>query len=70
MLIPAIGILQLDFQFKLFLLVEYRFEHLIADGGAVKRVAIDQQLPGLVGGIDIEQLQRDLVDLGDAQLLE
>ncbi|MNG05508.1 hypothetical protein D3C84_887010 [compost metagenome] len=43
---------------------------MIADGGAIQRIAVDQQLPGLLTGIDVEQLQGDLVDLGDAQFLQ
>ncbi|MNO92194.1 hypothetical protein D3C76_837610 [compost metagenome] len=66
----AAGVLQLDFQLKLLLLVEHRVEHLVADGGAVLRITVDQQFPGLVGAIDIKQLQRHLVDLGDPQFLE
>ncbi|MNS85654.1 hypothetical protein D3C72_1195270 [compost metagenome] len=69
-LVIAGGVLEPDFQFKLFLLVEQRFQHLVADSAAVQRVAVDQQFPGLIGGVDVEQLQRDLVDLGNAQRLQ
>ncbi|MNC20806.1 hypothetical protein D3C75_687700 [compost metagenome] len=69
-LVATAGILQFDFQLKLLLLIEHRVEHLVADGGAVQGMAVDQQLPGFIGVIDIEQLQCDLVDLGDPQFLQ
>lgn len=73
-LVAAMGVLELDFQFQLLVLIEQRFEQLRADRVVVLRTFADQQLPGLVAGIDIEQLQRHLVDFGDvdflAQLLE
>ncbi len=59
-----------DFQFQLLLLGQHRVEHLIADRALTVRTTVDQQLPRLFAGIDVEQLQRDLVDLGDTQLLQ
>ncbi|MNO77212.1 hypothetical protein D3C76_683130 [compost metagenome] len=69
-LVTTTGVLEFDFQLKLLLLPVHRFKYLIADGAALNRVAIDQQVPDLVAGIDVEQLQGDLIDLGDAQLLQ
>ncbi|MNH47321.1 hypothetical protein D3C79_1105020 [compost metagenome] len=70
MLVTTTGVLEFDFQLKLLLLPVHCFEYLIADGAALNRVAIDQQVPDLVAGIDVKQLQGDLIDLGDAQLLQ
>ncbi|MNO85726.1 hypothetical protein D3C76_771040 [compost metagenome] len=69
-LVTTPGVLQLDFQFKLLLLLVHRFEDLIADGAARHGVAIDQQVPHLLTGVDVQQLQGDLIDLGDAQFLQ
>lgn len=73
-LVAAMGVLEFDFQFQLLVSIEQRFEQLRANGVVVLRTLADQQLPGLVAGIDVEQFQRHLVDFGDvdflAQLLE
>ncbi len=69
-LVAAVDVRQFDFQFQLLLLLQDGVEHLIADGALAVWMAVDQQLPGVLARIDIEQLQRNLVDLGDAQFLQ
>ncbi|MNY24591.1 hypothetical protein D3C86_1583210 [compost metagenome] len=66
-LVATLGVLELDFQFKLLVLIEHGFEHLIAHGITVLRMAVDQQFPGVFGGVYVEQLQGNLIDLGDTQ---
>ncbi|MNF87519.1 hypothetical protein D3C84_699870 [compost metagenome] len=70
MLVAAGGVQQFDFQLQLLLLIEHCFEHLIADGAAIHWIAVYQQVPGLLGGVDVEQLQGDLVDFGHPQRLQ
>ncbi|MNQ59463.1 hypothetical protein D3C85_737110 [compost metagenome] len=47
-LIAALGVLELDFQFQLFLLVDHRLQQRSADGIASQWPAFDQQFPGLL----------------------
>ena len=69
-LILALVILELDFQFQLALLVEHGLQQRGANAVVVQWPAFDQQLPGLRAGLDTEQVLGYLVDFGDAQLLE
>jgi len=63
-------ILELDFQLKLILLGQDRFEYLMPDGRGIARAIIDQPLPRFLAGAHSEQAHRHLVDLGDAQFGE
>ena len=58
-LIAAVDVRQFDFQFQLLLLLQDGVEDLIADRTLTLRIAVDQQLPGVLTRIDVEQLQRD-----------
>ena len=60
---------QTDFQFELTLPGEYRVYQLQANPLLGARAALDQVLPRLGAGFDFQQIERDLIDFGNAQLL-